>query len=289
MIKKLFNISLYLLFSISLIAMEKNPGPDIRTIKMAQGIREMVLERVETDESSILKEGIVGGVYGTIAPELLTYLGGAELLKNPDYDARSEKIAGIIATGILLPITLPLSMFTGLIGFSIGCIKGISKEIGAKAYDHAFDEAISKHILQWIMLVKQGRLTIKNELTTHMQKNNEISLKVALTSYLKGEKFRQIFGDNGWDENNLKLMLDDITPENDSWDNLFVSLSEKIKRKDISQENWQKVEQYLIKQKQLLGELNQADIQEYLPFAVYFFSAMDKYGARIFTSFVGSI
>jgi len=296
MMKKILTLGLCTFFSFASMAMENNQTFNFHSPEMAKDIRKIVRDRVEADKTSVLKEGLQGGVYGAVGPTVFSFMCGSEALENPDATPDESKtrymVGGLLSSIIFSVITVPLGIVTGPGGFVVGCINGITKEMGAKMYDRKFDAAITQHILQWISLVKNGRLAIRSELQKYMKDHNENSLKSAIISFFKDEKFKQYFGDKNWQEDKLDAIVLQVSREDDSWEKFFGALTEKIKNKNISSENWKKVEKYLVAHKQEYKEfelMDEKEINEYLPFAIYFFSIMDKRGPDIIKSYIDSI
>lgn len=293
MLKKLSLLILPTLISWQLTAMENASAHlDFHAPTFTQNIQDMLKKSIEDEHPSMMEKVASNTFMGAAMPSILIHSLGAliagKICGSHGWNIMPEMIGGSVAMAALFPIAFAAT----IPGAAMGSVYGLGAAIKSKVDEHTLNNQISLHLLQWVDVTKQVRLSIRKQIIDWQKQKNDQSIKHAVSAIMAEDMYRNYFDETGFTEEKLTKLLKDIDPTNDNWQNFFCEMSKRVKTPGLSDAQWAK----LITQLSTYAvnhagcpHLSKAEIEEYIYFATYFFIAMSKDNLTILQHYVGDI
>lgn len=276
--KKLLLIALPFI-AFHLIAMEPSKDEqEWHKPKFKNEIFDALIQHVERQDLSIVETTIQDAARGATIPVVWVFNLCSKVI-SAIYSQGHEKepirlnpLVSMVIAGIPAIIA---GIPGGIIGSSYGLCYSLTQKIRARRYNNEFDFLITLHLYQWIDLIKKSRLFIQDQIEKWQQENNNQSIKLALKNILIDEKFIPYFKDAGWSESDFDQLLESVDNAHDNWHEFFSFLSFQIKSPKLDGFDWLNLTHALTnfsQNKKDFPEISTEDINEYIYFAVYFFT-----------------
>jgi hypothetical protein len=273
-------ILLFMGFSLSAMEEEKFHCPLFKS-----EVYRLINEQTKAYKQYLAEELAKGAREGFFVPwegaySVGTYFGAKnnDNLK-PVIMSEKKTAGGIIATFSFSPLSLILSIPMAIVGAGISTVEYVMDGVKALKNEAQFKMEISRHLFQWMELVKRGRLAIRGELKEKEAKlkaeNQEFSLSDASLELLRDQKFNHYFGSVSFSHEHLNQLLSRLDQTQNTWDNFFHTISIRMKIPELNEAEWEKLQTILlghVGKEEDFAPLNLEDVNEYLYTAIYFFT-----------------
>jgi hypothetical protein len=268
----------------SLLAMEEQTT-GFHAPEISAEMRTMVNELVDADKNTVGDRMRQYCKRWFFAPQVLAGETGANLLHRPGMPDALSMISGLVGGflgwGLTLPVTIPTGILGSFAGSAYGFAKGISEDLKANKNEAKFEDVVTEHLIKWIVVVKNARQAMREQVIAYMKANDIKSVKKAVNDLLTADQLDNNIPQT-MSKSDIEKLLAKIENENDCLGNFFNKLSEEVKTQKLSDNDWQYLETILSLQAPTMKD----DIHTYLVFSVYFFKMMDDRALSILDSYI---
>lgn len=247
-------------------------------------VQNLLRARIRFYESSLSAEVAEGARQGFMMPWLgAMALGGyiAAQIHDP------KEAMGVISTGFnggmcacicLSPLAFIAALPMSVVSASMSTVKWLIAGVNAAKQGPVFDQEVSEHLYQWMLLIKRGRILLEKALKEHQltcqNPHRDGSFCETVSCCLKNNNFYRNFAGTSFSEDDLSRILSNVPADQDTPEHLFRCLSNRVLLKDLNDVRWRRLKERLAVYMSRTDkkELTVTEIEEYICFALYFFT-----------------
>lgn len=165
---------------------------------------------------------------------------------------------------------LPAATVGSLIGLKDGVVNSIK---GQFEEDNA-EQIVALNLYSWIDAIKTARMQFRTNIQQWQKQSGVTSIKQALESMAQNGQLDKFIAEVKMSREDTIALLSGVDKNTDNWNNIFATISKRVKSKTITDTQWSTLTSRLLTWQKTpsFPKVEQQDIEQNIYFAVYFFN-----------------